>query len=277
MSFKTVVNGQPSSVISVRDRAIQFGDGLFETIAIKAGNPLCWEQHMSRLNEGCRRLKITFLDFKLLEKEALSLLGEVNDKAILKIIITRGETMQGYQFSEQCKPNRILSLLPWPDYPLDYKDKGVATTICKNRYSLQPSLAGIKHLNRLEQILARSEILNKEITEGIVTDMTDNVIEGTMSNIFIRLGSVLVTPDLSQCGITGVIRQLIIEAQQDLRIDIAIDSVSLSQLKQAEEIFLCNSIIGIWPVRQIDDIIYNCFDISKRIRQLFVSREQVLV
>jgi len=264
MSIKTLVNGVPAETISVHDRGFQYGDGLFETIAVVDGKPLCLDQHIGRLNRSCQRLVIPFADMDSLLSE-VETLCQNQHRAALKIIITRGAGGRGYVIPSGMQPTRIVSLSPWPSYPANSRKNGVAVQLCQHRYGLNPALAGIKHLNRLEQILTRSEITDDQVAEGLVMDTSGRIIEGTMSNLFLRLDSGWLTPDVSQCGVAGIVRQLILENQTALDMQIKVENVFVEQLFKAREVFLCNSIIGIWPVKQINEKTWSDFTLSRQI------------
>ncbi|MCZ6803899.1 MAG: aminodeoxychorismate lyase [Proteobacteria bacterium] len=245
-----LVNGQPCNKIGINDRGLQYGDGLFETIAVQDDTLLCWDKHISRLEQGCNRLNIPIPDQDILKNEASLLINSI-DRGVIKVIITRGQGGRGYALPDTLESTRIVSLYPWPEYPNENSITGINTLICHYQYALNPILAGIKHLNRLEQILARSEWTDVSITEGIVLDQHKNVIEGTMSNLFYIINDTLCTPDLSACGVEGIIRQKIIELATDLKIDVCIKKTSFELLSDADEVFVCNSIIGVWPVKMI--------------------------
>ena len=119
------------------------------------------------------------------------------------------------------------------------------------RYAHNSVLAGIKHLNRLEQVLARSEWTDSSIAEGVVLDHEENVIEGTMSNVFYIKGKTLYTPELSACGVDGIIRRKVITLATELHLEICINKISLKSLMDADEIFMCNSVIGVWPIKML--------------------------
>jgi len=140
---------------------------------------------------------------------------------------------------------------PWPDYPEEYRKLGVPVRWCETRLARQPRLAGIKHLNRLEQVLARAE-WRDEFAEGLMCDTEGQVIEGTMSNLFLVQKGTLVTPDLSQSGVAGVMRAEVLEQADRLGIPHVLQPVSVGMVEQAEELFLTNSLIGIWPVARLE-------------------------
>ncbi len=238
--------------IDVQDRGLHYGDGLFETFAVINGEPAMWDGHMQRLQLGCRRLNFPAIDLALLRSEALSLSGDVT-QGVLKIIITRGSGGRGYRAPSplSVQVTRILSLYPWPDYPIAFWSEGVAVRVCATRLGWNPALAGIKHLNRLEQVLARSEWDDVNVPEGLMLDIQGNVIEGTMTNLFVVRNGQLLTPDVSQGGVAGVMRSWILAYARTAGIPSAIAALALEEVISADEIFLCNSVIGLWPVREI--------------------------
>jgi 4-amino-4-deoxychorismate lyase len=271
MAIKSLINGKPRSEISLQDRGLQYGDGLFETIAVENENLLCWDEHINRLQQGCDRLNIPSPERDSLKDEASRLITST-EPSVIKIIITRGQGGRGYALPEKTEPTRIISLYPWPDHPHENAITGVNVRACHYRYAHNPALVGIKHLNRLEQIMARSEWSDDSIAEGIVLDYDNNVIEGTMSNIFYMANGTLHTPDLSHCGIDGIIRQKIIELAAVLDCAVCIKDTSLETLIAADEIFICNSIIGVWPINRIDDKSFVVGEKTNQIKQALQKR-----
>ncbi len=249
-----LVNGVESDQINLIDRGLQYGDGLFETIAVVDRRPELWGRHMARLQQGCLRLRIPAPDEGLLLAEAAQLIATRSaERSVLKIIVTRGAGGRGYRPPEHPKPTRILSLTPWPDYPAENRTAGTRLHLCETRLGSNPALAGIKHLNRLEQVLARSEWSDPEIAEGAMMDGEGCLIEGTMSNLFfVRRGEVI-TPDLSQCGVAGVMRGALIEHLRSEGVPVTIRPIALSELDEMEEAFCSNSLIGLWPIRQLGE------------------------
>ena len=245
-----LINGKPGDSVSVQDRGIHYGDGVFETIAVYQDKLLCWDKHYERLKQGCQHLDIPCPDQQLLLDESRQLRSET--KAVIKIIVTRGAGGRGYNPHGEINPTRIVACYIWPDYPDNLAIDGIKARICSLRLAHNPGLAGIKHLNRLEQVMARSEWSDTEIAEGLMMDQDENIIEGTMSNVFIINERKLITPDLSRCGINGIIRQCIIELAPELEMITEIRNIKQHELPGADEIFLCNSTFGVWPVREID-------------------------
>ena len=212
-----LINGQIADQIPVLDRGFQYGDGLFETIHIVAGKPQYWQQHMERLSDGCLRLQIPVPDLSVLQHEAEGMCGEISE-GVLKITITRGPGGRGYATDESAKCSRVIALFPAPRYSEKCWSEGVAVKICNTKLGINPALAGIKHLNRLEQVLARTEWNSADIHEGIMLDINDNVIEGTMSNVFCVRNGELYTPELSSCGVKGIIRDQVLNIAKQMGI-----------------------------------------------------------
>lgn len=245
----TLVNGQPEDCIPVSDRGLQYGDGLFETIAIRDGKPELWMGHMQRLVAGCMRLEISPPDLEQLTADVQRVAGD-QDRAVVKIIVTRGSATRGYRPVGNAQPVRIVQGLPWPEFPQSAERNGVSVHWCQTRLAQQPRLAGLKHLNRLEQVLARAE-WRDEYAEGLMCDPDGNVIEGTMSNVFLVQDGTLITPDLSQSGVAGVMRATVLELAKRQGLDCLVQPVSVSMVEGCAELFLTNSLIGIWPVARL--------------------------
>ncbi|WP_455211004.1 aminodeoxychorismate lyase [Kaarinaea lacus] len=245
-----LINGKPDDTISVLDRGLHYGDGVFETIKVVRGHILFLEQHLQRLQQGCARLRIPQPPMEALTNEAKALVNE-EEKSVLKILITRGQGGRGYRLPDNACSNRIIIRYAFPDYSQDNYRQGVTIRLCEQRLSINAALAGIKHLNRMEQVLARSEWQDESIAEGLMMDQEDNIIEGTMSNVFFVSGDRLVTSPIKKCGVAGIIRQYVLDTAQDLGISHDITEVKKGDLLTASEVFLTNSLIGIWPVNRL--------------------------
>ena len=245
----TLVNGKHDDHIAVADRGFQYGDGLFETIAVHRGTPLLWARHLQRLEIDCQRLQLDMPDSHLLLKE-LTQVCAGTERAVVKIILTHGPSGRGYARTANSPATRVVSAHAWPDFPQHHASAGVAVRWCQATLGRNPRLAGIKHLNRLEHILARAE-WGADYTEGLICDQAGYVIEGTMSNVFALFGDTLITPDLSQSGVAGVMRAQVLRSARDLKIICKEDWITPAQLETADELFLTNSIIGVWPIRTL--------------------------
>jgi 4-amino-4-deoxychorismate lyase len=252
MNARALVNGVVSESLDVGDRGLQFGDGLFETMARVAGCVRRLEMHLARLRGGCERLGIEYPGDDLLKSE-IARLGSEPGRAVIKLIVTRGVSARGYAASAGA-PTRVLGLHPWPQHPRDASSAGVAIRFCDLRLPDQPALAGLKHLNRLEQVLARREWQDPAIAEGLMCDARGNVVCGTMSNVFVAREGKLVTPSMDRAGVRGTLRETVLQRARAMGVAVVeTDDVSRADILRADELFLTNAIIGVWPVRQLED------------------------
>jgi 4-amino-4-deoxychorismate lyase len=249
---RVLINGEAVDTVAVTDRGLHYGDGVYETIGIQNGKLQHWDRHQQRLIVGCFRLKLPIPDIQILEREIDSIAKD-QTCAVIKIIITRGQGGRGYKSPEKTITTRIVACYPYPEYPADYWEQGVKIRLCQTPLGMNPALAGIKHCNRLEQILARNEWQETDIPEGLMLDSQQNVIEGTMSNIFISRNGGLLTPAITHCGVEGVMRGVVLDASRDQQIPQAVDTITVEDVLNADEVFLTNSVIGIWPVRQFEE------------------------
>jgi len=263
----TIVNGRHTDSLSVSDRGLLYGDGVFETLAVEQGRPRYWLRHLTRLRAGCDRLGIPALDDALLAGEANALINDL-DQGVLKLIVTRGSGGRGYRVPDIMVPSRIMQIFPWPAYVDECGENGVVVRLCNTQLGKNPALAGIKHLNRLEQVLARKEWNDTGIMEGLMTDTGNNLIEGTMSNLFLVQDRHIHTPDLSACGIAGVMRSVVLELAKTQGLDVTIRNLGAAELAAADEVFLTNSLIGIWPVIAVAANRYQRGPVTRQLQKL---------
>ncbi|CAM3155926.1 aminodeoxychorismate lyase [Pseudomonas floridensis] len=246
------IDGCLADAVSLKDRGLAYGDGVFETVAVRAGRPLLFERHLQRLETGCQRLAIP-VDVALVRTEMTRFAAQLGE-GVMKLILTRGDSQRGYGPAPDTHSRRILQGGPSPFYPTAHAEQGVRLFPCKTRLAEQPLLAGLKHMNRLEQVLARSEWQDGEHAEGLVCDTSGRLIEGVYSNLFFVIQGRLLTADLSRCGVAGVMRAELLDQARMLGITVEIRDVHASDLEQADEVFLCNSVYGIWPVRRFEHL-----------------------
>lgn len=262
--YKILVNGQETAAVDVTDRGFNYGDGLFETIAVRDGRPLLWQRHMVRLREGCKRLGIATPDVVVLKEEAQRLC-EGLARAVLKIIVTRGAGGRGYGPAGCDLPTRVTSVYPWLQYPRGFYTEGVTLRVCQTRLAGGGALAGLKHLNRLEQVLARGEWDDPETQEGLMLDGDGRIIEGTMTNVFMVFNGVLTTPSVDRAGVAGVMRGLIMDTVRQWGVTCTVGDIPLQGLSGADEVFVCNSLIGVWPVKSVDEWTFVPGPVTRRI------------
>jgi 4-amino-4-deoxychorismate lyase len=244
------VNGEDSAVCSVRDRGLQFGDGLFETMLCVEGSAVDFVEHWARLHESCHRVGIVCPAIQDEVTAAICKWGA--PRAVAKLIVTRGSTDRGYRCAPSVRPNWVLTIADAPEHPLSNGNAGVAVKLCRTRISVDdPRLAGLKHLNRLAQVLARQEWDN-EYHDGLMADHNGQIIEGCASNFFLVVDGILRTPDLTTCGVRGIVRQKILDHSSTHGIPCEVTTVGMREIERADEVFLTNSVSGIVPVSSID-------------------------
>lgn len=250
MRDAVLIDGVPSEAAWLHDRGFQFGDGLFETLAIRDGEPCLWSAHMDRLRAGAGRLGVPCPDPTLLYRECCALAAG-HERAVIKIYVTAGDSARGYRRPPSPVSRRILSLSSWP-YPPSGEVVWRAR-MCAYRLSENAQLAGMKHLNRLDQVLARAEWQDDTFDEGIVRGQDGRVVSGTMSNIFLQHGNELHTPSIDSAGIAGVVRRLVIDLSQRQGTNAIERRVEVDDLWRADAIFMTNSLVGIARLVRLDD------------------------
>jgi 4-amino-4-deoxychorismate lyase len=254
---RTLINGESCDSVVVSDRGLAYGHGVFETIRLSKGKLVLWDEHMARMLLGCKRLGIDVpkrLSAELIDDVRRLCMQDA--EGVIKIIITAGSGGRGYAAPLLTGSQRVVTLFPLPVYPAD-RSEGVNVITCNYRLPCNTQLAGIKHLNRLDQVLARAEWQDANIAEGIVCDNKDNVVEGTMSNLFAVKGGVLLTPVLEQAGVKGIMRDFILQNADAMGLESREVSLTVEEFKQVDELFLTNSVIGLWPIKQWDDQRYS--------------------
>lgn len=250
-----MINGDTDTRINVLDRGLQYGDGLFETVLLHDHSPVLWPAHLQRLLAGARRLGIP-VDGQQLEEEVGRFLSahsaqysDIPD-GILKVIVTRGSGGRGYRPPDSPETSRILQWHPLPPDLTGQQRDGIAVTGCCQPVSINPALAGLKHLNRLDQVMASRE-LQPPFEEGLMCDPDGLLVEGTRSNVFLVQNGVLQTPSVERSGVAGIIRAALLEMAANAGVDTAVITAEARILLDADEVFVCNSIAGILPVRQL--------------------------
>lgn len=246
--MNTWVNGRSSRSVDCGDRGLAYGDGLFETMCVRGRRIRLLDLHVERLLEGCRRLKLEAPVTAFAHEAAAR--ARAQPEGVIKLIVTRGRGGRGYRPTGDGRCTRVLSLHPLPPPPA--AGRPVRVRLCRTRMGLNPDLAGLKTLNRLESVMARAEWRDERIWEGLMCDVEGTVVSGTMSNLFLRRGSTLMTPAMDRCGIAGVMRRWVLECARELRLEVWQGRVPLEALHDAEEVFMTNAVAGVVSVGVID-------------------------
>jgi 4-amino-4-deoxychorismate lyase len=266
------VNGAPADAVSALERGLHYGDGLFETMACIGGRVRFLELHLARLARGCAQLNIAGPDPAALARE-LGSLGAGPARCILKLILTRGPALaRGYAYPQGQAPTRIVLRYPWAG-PAVEPAAGVRVRIARLRLAENPALAGIKHLNRLEQVLARAEWDDPEVAEALLFSRSGALISGTMSNVFLVRGASVLTPRLDVCGVAGVMREVVMAVARDCAIPVQEAVLGAADLDAAQEMFLTSSLTGIRRVGEIEGRILAGDTVSRRLQAALARRE----
>ncbi len=243
------VDGQMTDRVPVSDRGLNYADGLFETMRIVDGAIPLIEDHLERLARDAARLRLPVPDRSALRRE-LGRAAADTSAGVLKLVLTRGSGGRGYAPPPAATCRRIISIHPLPEYPRAWYQRGVCVRICDTVLGTSPSTGGLKHLGRLEQVLASQEPADGA-AEGLMRDVEGRIIEGIRSNLFLVQAQRLLTPDVRLSGVAGVMRGMIIELAPALGLEVEIAPVRSEDLMRAEELFLSSSVFGVWPVREI--------------------------
>lgn len=247
----SLVDGVLVDGLSVRDRGLAYGDGVFRTLRVRGGQPLWWQDHYAKLEHDAAALNLPCPQAIILQDEIERLAA--GQDGVAKLILTRGSGPRGYAPPPQPQASRIVTFDPSPADSSEQCVADITARWCSLRLGRQPRLAGIKHLNRLENVLARAEWQDPAIREGLLCDDTNAVISGVTSNLFIVSAGALQTPDLSHCGVAGVARNRILRAARKRGIDVEVTRITPDAVMHADEVMLCNSVQGIWRVAILED------------------------
>ena len=242
------VNGRRRSTLDHRDRGLQYGDGLFETMRVRQRRVRLLDYHLERLSEGFRRLAIAAPEGAHLRRE-LERIASGRNEGILKLIVTRGSGPRGYRITGRERATRIATL---HELPKGIFAAAARVRLCTTPVSVNARLAGLKTLNRLDSVLARAEWRNTRVWEGLMSDPDGNWVCGTMSNLFVRRGAALATPLLDRCGVAGVMRRWVLENAADVGLRVEERRIRYKDLLSAEEIFMSNAVVGIRSVSAIE-------------------------
>jgi len=247
----TLVDGERDASLA-RDRGLHYGDGVFETLCCVQGRVRFASRHCARLAAGLERLNIRFDAWTDLYREVIALAGSM-DRSLIKLIVTRGDAIaRGYAPAGRERARRCLLQYAWTDEGAAEAESWVRTQVARLRLGENPALAGLKHLNRLEQVLARAELAAHGAHEALLFSSSGRLVSGTMSNVFLVRDGKLQTPLLDRCGVAGIMRAVVMDAARAAHLPCTEAHLAHDDLAACHEIFLTNARIGIWPVRALD-------------------------
>ncbi|EMX8898213.1 TPA: aminodeoxychorismate lyase [Enterobacter bugandensis] len=243
-----LINGLEQETLPASDRAIQFGDGCFTTARILDGEVSLLDVHIRRLQKACEKLLIPFMQWDILERE-MRRLASGNINGVLKVILSRGSGGRGYSGSACQHPTRILSVSAYPAHYARWREEGVTLTLSPVRLGRNPMLAGIKHLNRLEQVLIRTHLEQTDADEALVLDSEGFITECCAANLLWRKGREVFTPSLEQAGVNGIMRQFCLQQLAHAGFRVVEVNAKEEALLSADEVVICNALMPVIPVR----------------------------
>lgn len=252
MIGRKFVNGVEGGSVSVDDRGLQYGDGLFETMGATNGRVRRFHSHMARLADGCHRLDMPTPPVDLIEADCLRAL-EGFGAAVVKVMLTRGPGPRG--FPPPAEPNLTRIVVSTARQVSESEAaRPLTLRVCETRLGRNPRLAGMKHLNRLEQVLAGAELREPAVDEGLMRSTDDRIVCATAANVFMVRNGDLLTPQISDCGVAGVMREVVLRIAATLGIQVAVGDYTLDDVARADECFLTNAVRGIRPVGRVEDV-----------------------
>lgn len=267
LRWTTLCNGEPAAQLPVDDRSASLGDGLFETVLVRNGQSVWLDEHLARLAAGCECLGLIFPAAEL-QRDIARLLSTapLTEYAVLRIALGRKSGgARGYAPASR-DSNRLLQLAGIEAPNRDYWQWGIRAYLCQTRLPEGSATAGLKHNNRLAHVLARAERSPADFPEGLMLSHSGRVLEGVSSNVFLVIDGALYTPSLETAGVQGVVRQKVLDIAQALDIPQRVQRIELTDLYRAREMFFCNSLMGIWPVRSLDCFQFSVGEVTRRLQ-----------
>jgi 4-amino-4-deoxychorismate lyase len=269
---RRLVNGVEGAGVSAEDRGLQYGDGLFETMGASRGRVRNFALHMARLAQGCQRLGLPMPSPDLIADDCAHVLEGLG-AAVVKLVVTRGPGPRSY--APPLEPNVTRIVVSTAVQVSEAETlRPLTVRVCETRLARNPRLAGIKHLNRLEQVLAGAELREPVVDEGLVRSTDDRLISGTAANLFMVRDGMLLTPEISDCGVAGVMRERVLRAAARLDLEVALGDYTLADLELCEELFLTNAVRGIRPVGVVEGLIqFRPGKVTARLREALETME----
>ena len=266
------VNGKRDSSLALPDRGLNFGDGLFETLLVDSGRILHIERHLYRLQLGMAALEISSnLDELVTQLNTAAAEFAEAPWAAMRLTLTRGAGPRGYlpPDSDSQHSQFVIEVSPIAR-DCGEPEEPARLGLAELRLALQPALAGIKHLNRLEQVLAAQQLAKSGFREGVLLDTQDHIVSVVAGNIFALKGGCIVTPALHYCGIAGTRRALLMERWAPaLGLDVIETKMTLSDLESAEEVFYTNALFGVRSVASVGRVEFPGDAVAQRLFQVY--------
>ena len=254
------INGHRSDLISIADRGLAFGDGVFTTGIVQNGRLLNRKAHIARLSNACKQLYIQNLDEMTLSDEIALVCKQLpQGNYVIKVIITAGESLRGYARNNSAIANRYIQIAAFPNHYKDWQIEGVNLDVASTQLGINPLLAGIKHLNRLEQVLIKREVELSTADDLLVTDIAGQIVETSVGNVFWLKDGVWQTPLINSAGVKGIMRDKVLSLVKDIS-EVTVD---LTHLDGIQSMFICNCLMGIVPVKNWQDMALSIDEVRK--------------
>ncbi|RCU52568.1 aminodeoxychorismate lyase [Corallincola holothuriorum] len=265
-----LINGVASSQIDVNDRGLQYGDGFFTTMLVTDGHAQWWDHHLARLQTSAQRLYISGIDWHRLERDVFAT-ASAQPSSVIKVVITRGSGGRGYSPQGCNLPSVIVSQFAVPAHVDAWQQNGISLGVAKFKLGVSPALAGLKTLNRLEQVLGRQEVLALGVDDAVFCNVNGDVIETNAANIFWRKDELVYTCDLCGSGVAGVMSQVVLDTLSAENIPFNVVKGTLDALRSADEIWITNSVQQVVPVRLFDGRVMQDFAFSRRLQAIIME------
>ncbi|KLV08976.1 4-amino-4-deoxychorismate lyase [Photobacterium aquae] len=258
-----LINGVKASSVAVSDRAMQYGDGCFTTMLVEQGKVRLWPYHLARLQTALERLAISAPDWGALTESVHQLAADLcppqeavnsSSKAGIKILISRGSGGRGYSAAGCNDTQVVISTFAWPAHYTQWQHDGIALGVCRQSLAKAPMLAGLKHLNRLEQVMLKREVEQHGWVDALVCDVDGYVVETVASNIFWRKGDQVYSPALDTSGVEGVMRRHVIELLEAMGYHTRLVKAPIETVLAADEVFITNALMALVPINEINGI-----------------------
>ncbi|MGV3002578.1 aminodeoxychorismate lyase [Vibrio sp.] len=265
------VNGKQQQSVSITDRSFQYGDGCFTTILVKYGQPLLLCAHKERIDFTCQKLFMSPPEWNQVEEWIEAAINASGHQTLalsgLKIHVSRGSGGRGYSPSGANSIQVVVQTFAYPEHYSIWQSEGIKVGVSATRLGINPQLAGLKHNNRLEQVLIKKEIDDTEYDDNIVLDIDGNVIEMSAANLFWVSNNQLYTPELVKNGVLGIKRKQVCEYAEQKKMIMNIGSYMLDDVLNADEVFITNALHGVVPIIQINNKEFNIGVITRAIQE----------
>lgn len=234
------------------DRGLLYGDGLFETILVVNGYAPLIGWHIKRMHAGIMALNLPVSQHQVRHRLHQAVSMATAGEQVVKVVLTRGKGERGYAPPAKAKPSWIISHGLYQRRQKALYDDGLHIGLCQQALTPAGPLAGLKHLNRLEQVLAAQQVQSHGWDEGLMLNQKGSPIELTAMNLFARFGNAIWMSPVANEGVAGVLRSWLQQVWlPSSDYSLLNQPITLAKLQQADEVIAGNSVAGFLPVRKL--------------------------